>query len=289
MTLQNKCEYCGAIKPEVLDDVRAATASPAPAEGIRAAGEPVMVVARFWQELGEQQAHYSEPEMVYPDPIFRIKTKETFMFDDYFWQVFQKYPFGICHVTFLTEHLTGEGGSNEQVFDLRFNVRGSSSTAPTDSARLAAEETHKLCDKLAPEIPGDSTSYAPSVEQIAAIIRKHFAAVPVEQAPEALKRASKLCRSVIPGARVELIFQNLQDAQTVHEWLVTLAAAATTDNDAESECERFHFLDSHGEEPFIRESDHKRVIERLKSSKTGFCWVCRSSHRLIASELPSNG
>lgn len=43
--------------------------------------------------------------------------------------------------------------------------------------------------------------------------------------PEALSRASKLCRSTIPGARVELIFQNLEDAQAVHKWLVNLKAS----------------------------------------------------------------
>lgn len=104
----------------------------------------------------------------------------------------------------------------------------------SDSTRLAAEEIAAWVFKLEHPLTSE-LDLSVTQDKVAAIISKYFAAVPVEQAPEALKRASKLCRSVIPGARVELIFQNLQDAQTVHEWLVTLAAAAPADNDAESE------------------------------------------------------
>lgn len=81
------------------------------------------LVAKFWAELGDQQAFYTEPEMVYSDPIFRMKTRDTFMFDDSFWEVFQRYPFAICHVTFLTKYLTGDNGVDELVFDLRFAVK----------------------------------------------------------------------------------------------------------------------------------------------------------------------
>lgn len=49
---------------------------------------------------------------------------------------------------------------------------------PTPSAAVmrAAEEIHALCDELAPNIPNDSTSYAPKVEQIAAIITRRLGA-----------------------------------------------------------------------------------------------------------------
>lgn len=50
---------------------------------------------------------------------------------------------------------------------------------------------------------------------------------PETAVPEALSRASKLCRSTIPGARVELIFQSLIDAQAVHKWLCGLTASET--------------------------------------------------------------
>lgn len=81
------------------------------------------IVDDFWRALGKNQEYYTKPEKVYDDPIYRIKTKDAFMFDDGFWEVFQAYPFKICHITFLDVLLTGEGGSDEKVFDLRFALK----------------------------------------------------------------------------------------------------------------------------------------------------------------------
>lgn len=81
------------------------------------------IVAQFWRALGDEREYYTEPEMVYEDPVFRIKTRHRLMFDDYFWEIFQCYPFKICHITFLTAYLTGNNREgNERVFDLRFAV-----------------------------------------------------------------------------------------------------------------------------------------------------------------------
>lgn len=44
----------------------------------------------------------------------------------------------------------------------------------SDRARAAAEEIHKRCDEESPDIPRDSTSHAPNVEEITAIITRHM-------------------------------------------------------------------------------------------------------------------
>lgn len=49
----------------------------------------------------------------------------------------------------------------------------SATPLPSTRIRAAAEEIHKLCDEMAPDIPNDSTSYAPTVGQITTIIERY--------------------------------------------------------------------------------------------------------------------
>ena len=56
---------------------------------------------------------YGEPYIVYPDPIYAIRTQPGYIFDDTFWDVFHTYPFHICHVAWL---------AGEKVFEIRFRI-----------------------------------------------------------------------------------------------------------------------------------------------------------------------
>lgn len=83
--------------------------------------------------------------------------------------------------------------------DMGEYIRVRANPAAPDAAQQAAKEIHVLCDELAPDIPGDSTSYAPSAEQIAAIIVKHFATT------DALRQA----RRDIWEAAIDIVKQSL--------------------------------------------------------------------------------
>ena len=49
------------------------------------------------------------------DHIYGIKTKKDYIFDDAFWEIFESYPFYICHVAWLPA---------EEVYELRFGLKG---------------------------------------------------------------------------------------------------------------------------------------------------------------------
>lgn len=75
------------------------------------------IVTKFWEELlkayGDIDTNdiFTKPELCWEgEKIYAIQTKEDYIFDDAFWDVFHKYPFHICHVSYK-EH------------ELRFKIR----------------------------------------------------------------------------------------------------------------------------------------------------------------------
>lgn len=75
--------------------------------------------------------------------------------------------------------------TNNDASELTETVASALSSTPSDKvaqrARATAKEIHKRCDEELPNIPNDSTSYAPTTEEIVAIILKHFTATDVDQ------------------------------------------------------------------------------------------------------------
>jgi hypothetical protein len=60
----------------------------------------VSVLAKFWNALGSQQDYFESPDVPFSDPIFRIRTRPGFIFDDSFWDVWHSFPFHVCHVAY---------------------------------------------------------------------------------------------------------------------------------------------------------------------------------------------
>lgn len=70
------------------------------------------MVKKFWEELKKaygdvsSELMFTTPEKCWEDEhIYAIKTKEDFIFDDTFWDVFHKYPFHICHISWKQHEL----------------------------------------------------------------------------------------------------------------------------------------------------------------------------------------
>lgn len=55
---------------------------------------------RFWNALGYQQVWLEEPREVYGDPIYMMRTKPGYIFDDSFWEVFHRFSFKVYHVAY---------------------------------------------------------------------------------------------------------------------------------------------------------------------------------------------
>lgn len=75
---------------------------------------------KFWWALGIQQEWMTRPEVMYDDGelIWKMTAKEGYCFDDAFWEVFEAFPFRICHVSYSGAPWSQEGGPPEMV--LRF-------------------------------------------------------------------------------------------------------------------------------------------------------------------------
>lgn len=70
------------------------------------------IVAKFWEELptvyGDEDInqYFTKPELCANEKIIHaIRTKEDYIFDDYFWDIFHKYPFHICHISWEQREL----------------------------------------------------------------------------------------------------------------------------------------------------------------------------------------
>lgn len=86
------------------------------------------IIKQFTNELEEMQQKaggyrfFTEPEQVFPNEnVYKVLTKKDYIFDDAFWEIFDKYPFCICHVAFYGTRESPE--SQNGYFDLRFDLR----------------------------------------------------------------------------------------------------------------------------------------------------------------------
>jgi len=87
---------------------------------------PQEVLDQFMRVLGSMADYFEMPWIPWPDPVFAIRTKPGFIFDDSFWEVFQAFPFMICHVAYYGPARIEDGDrhKDEGVFELRWtNVR----------------------------------------------------------------------------------------------------------------------------------------------------------------------
>ena len=80
---------------------------------------------RFWHALEHQQEWFEMPQEVDDYPIYMMRTKPGYIFDDHFWEVFQGFPFKICHIAYYgperLQDVTLEGRMQDTgVFELRF-------------------------------------------------------------------------------------------------------------------------------------------------------------------------
>ena len=82
---------------------------------------------RFWDALGHQQEWLEAPQKVDDDgPVYMMRTQPGFIFDDSFWEVYQAFPFKICHVAYYGPERLEDGNRKEDigVFELRFAPGG---------------------------------------------------------------------------------------------------------------------------------------------------------------------
>lgn len=83
-------------------------------------------VRQFWTALDLQQYYLSGycPAEYGPD-VYVMRTKPGFIFDDSFWEVFQSFPFKICHVAYYGPERILEEDRREDtgVFELRWSLQ----------------------------------------------------------------------------------------------------------------------------------------------------------------------
>ena len=80
---------------------------------------------QFWLTLDSQQAWLTEPVQAEWGPdVFLIQTAPGFIFDDAFWEIFQQFPFQICHVAYYGPERLLEEDRREDVgiFELRWSM-----------------------------------------------------------------------------------------------------------------------------------------------------------------------
>lgn len=72
----------------------------------------MITTKKFWIELktayGSEDVEkmFTMPKRCWKDEaIYKIKTKKDFIFDDAFWNVFHKYSFHICHISWKEHEL----------------------------------------------------------------------------------------------------------------------------------------------------------------------------------------
>lgn len=80
---------------------------------------------QLWDALGHQQEWFEMPQKVDDDgSVYMMRTVPGFIFDDSFWEVFQHFPFKICHVAYYgparSEDLGDTRLQDRGIFELRF-------------------------------------------------------------------------------------------------------------------------------------------------------------------------
>lgn len=106
--------------------------------------------------------------------------------------------------------------------------------------------------------------------------------VVAREVPEALTRATALCRSGIAGKRstkVELLFADLKDAQAVHQWLANLKYFAATTTSSSETPELNEILSNVRSVPIAAAGDEK-MVPLFKSADGGLaCVFCNEVFR----------
>jgi hypothetical protein len=90
----------------------------------------ISVIKQFWKDLvsGEHDRYFTKPKLCHKhEKIYKIQTKEDYIFADNFWDIFHKYPFHICHITFGNRYILlpktrAEIKLGRFFFELRFRV-----------------------------------------------------------------------------------------------------------------------------------------------------------------------
>lgn len=79
-------------------------------------------VSAFWEELEKAYGGIDINEIfTFPtrcwerESIYGIQTKEDYIFDDAFWNIFHKYPFHICHIGLIYD-------PSQPRLELRFKI-----------------------------------------------------------------------------------------------------------------------------------------------------------------------
>ena len=73
-------------------------------------------VSKFWNELKKegQNKFFTKPILCRKsDIVYKIQTKDDFIFEDSFWDVFHKYSFHICHINY---------GCYGSIYEMRFRI-----------------------------------------------------------------------------------------------------------------------------------------------------------------------
>jgi hypothetical protein len=79
--------------------------------------------AQLWAALDKIQEWFIEPYPAeYGPDVFVMRSRPGFIFDDDFWEVFQQFPFRICHVAYYGPERILEEDRCEDVgvFELRW-------------------------------------------------------------------------------------------------------------------------------------------------------------------------
>ena len=90
-------------------------------------------INNFWKEIkirtdNRNNPFFTKPEVCYKEQhIYKIQTREDYIFDDDFWDIFHKYPFHICHITFGNRYILlpkiTEIKYGRFFFELRFRIK----------------------------------------------------------------------------------------------------------------------------------------------------------------------
>ena len=79
------------------------------------------LASQLWDALGIQREWLTAPVLMYDDPIWKMTAKEGYLFDDAFWEIFERLPLRICHVSYSGAPWSHEG-DRPPVMVLRFTV-----------------------------------------------------------------------------------------------------------------------------------------------------------------------
>ena len=91
----------------------------------------ITTIKQFWKEIkittdNKGNPFFTKPEVCDEEEyIYKIQTREDYIFDDTFWDVFHEYPFHICHITFGNRYINTPDDKKlgRFFFELRFREK----------------------------------------------------------------------------------------------------------------------------------------------------------------------